>query len=220
MTKQFSVGTLVKAKKFAQFSTYDEWAKHHNMVNFVRNQDIEEDAVHRVVCFGVHGHKPSYGYIYGIENIKTGSQHIIGAEGLKEYKEFDITAPIERQYTRDGRKITALFDSGKDDVKYPVSAWVDGQQAPDGFTRDGKYVADQSGTGNDIVTRPKYRPLLTRYIETYISENGSINAVSFTNLTALRDAQRDTPNCTPVMVQEITHNPNDNTTHVTTLDLR
>lgn len=66
---------------------------------------------------------------------------------------FDINAPIERQFTRDGRKVTFVVKC-EEAPDYPVAAHIEGERAIYVFTEDGKlYHAWENNY--DLVTRPE-----------------------------------------------------------------
>ena len=82
---------------------------------------------------------------------------------------FDITAPIERQFTRDGRKVLAIFDSGLD-CKYPIAAWFENENASVTLTKNGCcWNTSGSYNGYDIITRPEPLPLIVHYCNVYVS---------------------------------------------------
>jgi hypothetical protein len=74
---------------------------------------------------------------------------------------FDINAPIAQQFTRDGRKVLAICDSGLD-IKYPICAWVKGAFVDlivVTCCRDGSNSDDV-----DLTTRPAQLPLIVSYL--------------------------------------------------------
>lgn len=87
---------------------------------------------------------------------------------------FDINAPIERQFTRDGRKVLAIYDSGLD-CKHPIAAWIEGNNIALRFTKYGDCCWDDSSdTCSDIITRPKSLPLVVTFHNVYPTANRAV----------------------------------------------
>ena len=81
--------------------------------------------------------------------------------------EFDIKAPIENQFTRGGKKVLMVLHTSAD-IKYPIAALIEGDQAVSAFLPNGQF--DSSGVGrHDLITRglivphePANNPIVVR----------------------------------------------------------
>ena len=78
---------------------------------------------------------------------------------------FDINAPIERQRTRDGRKVVqiAVFEGAE---HYPIVAIVEGSDGVRTHTRGGLLVSGSPSSG-DLITLPEPKPLIVSYHNVY-----------------------------------------------------
>lgn len=83
-----------------------------------------------------------------------------------ENKMFDITASIERQFTRDGQKVLAIYDSGLD-CKFPISAWFQGWSQALSLCSDGSEISADVKSNYDIITRPELLPLVITFHNVY-----------------------------------------------------
>jgi len=117
---------------------------------------------------------------------------------------FDINADISRQYTRDGRKVIHIHDTGFD-ITYPISAVVEGSDQPFAYTNDGQYYVGRVGCMRDIVTRPEIKPLIVDYLNVY-STGGTVGEHSSASV-AVSAAGGDRRH---LAVIKLTYNPNDN----------
>jgi hypothetical protein len=80
---------------------------------------------------------------------------------------FDINAPIERQFTRDGRKVLAIFDSGLG-VDYPISAWVENNPESNAYMHCGR--CNKYGESNaDLISRSVQLPLIVSYLNFHVN---------------------------------------------------
>ena len=87
---------------------------------------------------------------------------------------FDITADISRQFTRDGRKVLAIYDSGLD-CKYPIAAWFENENASITLTKNGCcWNNSGSYSGSDIITRSEPLPLVTTFHNIYPTDSNSL----------------------------------------------
>lgn len=72
------------------YSKYEEWAEVHGLKRFKQGRweedsDLVEGKKFKIICEALHGIRPDQdGLLYGIEDLETGRQFIIGAEGVKE----------------------------------------------------------------------------------------------------------------------------------------
>ena len=87
---------------------------------------------------------------------------------------FDITAPLERQRTRDGRLISGLYLC-EADVDSPLVAWIQGQCAaqkpsPHALRADGLGFANTE-CDYDLHTLPEPLPLIVSYHNVYLGDN-------------------------------------------------
>lgn len=80
----------------------------------------------------------------------------------------------ELPVTRDGQEVLAIFDSCLD-VKYPISAWIPGSDAPLGFTSEGLYYSDQIHNF-DLVYPPK-----TRKVQVVVYKTPGNKVLAFTS---------------------------------------
>jgi len=121
--------------------------------------------------------------------------------------EFDINADISRQYTRDGRKIVFLQDTGLD-IVYPISAAIDGENQAYSFTKLGQYYEDEEGAKNeshyDIITRTEVKPLIVDYLNVYRTEGIIANHPSAAKAVSAAGGVSD-----HLAVIKLTYNPND-----------
>lgn len=127
---------------------------------------------------------------------------------MKMLKMFDPKAPIEQQFTRDGRKVLAIFDSGLE-VDFPIVAWVDGECCAKGLTRFAEFYEDRSACGADIITRPAQLDMIVYYQNLYL--NGDTY-----NHDALKNAI-DEKDSICLVTLEITFNPNSGESSIKTI---
>lgn len=75
---------------------------------------------------------------------------------------FDANAPIDQQYTQDGRKVLHLFRSGYP-PKGPLTVWIDGLTNVQSYPDDGQCV----NLSLQLVTRPREEALYVCFTAIY-----------------------------------------------------
>lgn len=93
-------------------------------------------------------------------------------------QEFDINAPIEQQFTRDGRKVLAILNSGLD-VMFPLAVFVEWNTGATSSTIEGKYYGDGTESDDDIITR---KPDIKTYMTSYFNTDGSLYGFNYSDL--------------------------------------
>jgi hypothetical protein len=115
---------------------------------------------------------------------------------------FDINAPIEQQYTRNGKKVLYVYDT-EQEISQPIIAVVEGKVELLTFSRDGMYALNQCD--RDLITRPAKKKLCADYLEVF--HDGSIYATGCTD-RASAIAQRDDAS---IAIVHLIYDPNDHT---------
>lgn len=123
-------------------------------------------------------------------------------EHVKDEMIFDITADISRQYTRDGRKVLAIFDSGLD-VEYPIAVWIDGELSPRSVDTVGNIYKGEENS-SDVITQPIILPDVVKYVGYGYNGYGNIvaNCVHDSKENAISDLIKG------FAVVKLTFNPN------------
>jgi len=96
--RKAKVGDLIRIKNYgATYSTYDNWAKAHNLKNYVNGGMPEEGRLYTIRCIGEHSLEPLkisiFGWqeitmLAGIRDLKTKQEYIFGLrEKINEYYE-------------------------------------------------------------------------------------------------------------------------------------
>lgn len=139
------------------------------------------------------------------ENKEYDTQEFINKHTKEPAKmEFDINVPIERQFTRDGRKVLAIFNSGLD-ITYPITAFIEGEEGSQTFKTDGSYYADYS-CHHDIITRPEVKPNVVKYANVYPNNGHELGCSYDTADKANKSLYTSTG-----ITYKFTFNPNDET---------
>ena len=84
---------------------------------------------------------------------------------------FDISAPLERQRTKNGRKLLYLMDTGED-VDQPLVALREGDCTIQTYCKNGRYYTNtdiNANTGGDLITLPE--EVVTTL---HVKEDGSV----------------------------------------------
>ena len=128
---------------------------------------------------------------------------------VEEQPEFDITADISRQYTRDGQKIDYIYDMGLD-ISRSLIFHIKGESMPTISIKNGKYLYLREHA-LDIVTRPALLPLMVTYQETYIyNATQTIQVISDLSIKSLKYMQ-DKTQYTHIQIEKVTYDPNTKT---------
>ena len=122
---------------------------------------------------------------------------------------FDIKAPLERQRTRDGRKVLKICDLGWG-IPYPIAVLLDGSELVYFVTHEGMCYSAYA-TPQDIITLPEKLPLIVvhynLYPEGYPLEQG------FTMLADAEDWRGDSA----LDTLETTYDPNNGKSSIKTV---
>jgi len=174
---------------------------------------------YRVVSIAPHSltgvYKNTYGDLAGFECINTGEQFIMEVKSLKNIDEFDPAAEMAQQYTRDGQKVVALYDSGLN-AEFPMSVWLEGGNAPLAYTKKGRFNrSDENDSTLDIITRPPPKPLEVRYLQSFLDSNKNFSLRTWFELSELRSYQSKAPKLTTLRVERHMFDPNTGTLTVT-----
>ena len=119
---------------------------------------------------------------------------------IKGIKMFDIKAQLERQCTRNGGKVLAIFDSGLD-ISHPVVVWADNSGSPFSLTRNGCLYIDGHPHCYDVITLPKEAPVSVSWVNIYPDGLKSIISSSYAQASGIRTHEA-------IATVEITFDPN------------